>query len=50
MDAAIQNLEFIRQLINEVRQEPPQMDIERLRMLYGYGLGTDALTVAQEDR
>lgn len=50
MDAAIQNLEFLRQLINEVRREMPFLDMERLRMLYGSGMGTDSLTVEQEDR
>lgn len=44
---AIQNLDFLRQLIAEVRNLPAD-DLERLRMLYGTGVGTDALQ--QEDR
>jgi len=49
MDVAIQNLDFLRQLIAEARQEIPQADAERLRMLYGTGLGTGAISVKQED-
>ena len=48
-DPAIQNLEFLRQLISEIRSLP-QGDIERLRMFYGTGTGTDRLTTQQEDR
>ncbi len=48
MDAAIQNLDFLRKLIAEARQEIPQADAERLRMMYGTGMGTDAITVKQE--
>jgi len=40
-ESAIQNLEYLRQLIAEVRGESPYLDMERLRMLYGYGLGTE---------
>lgn len=46
---AIQNLDFLRQLISEIRSLP-QDDIERLRMLYGTGMGTDGLTTQQGDR
>lgn len=46
---AIQNLDFLRQLISEIRSLP-QDDMERLRMYYGTGMGTDALTTQQEDR
>lgn len=46
MDAAIQNLEFLRQLIAEARADIPYEDMERLRMIYGQGLGTDM----QEER
>ena len=46
MDAAIQNLEFLRQLIAEARASVPYEDMERLRMIYGLGLGTDT----QEER
>jgi hypothetical protein len=42
MDApAIQNLEFLRRLIAEVRGEEPLMDALRLRMLQDTGLGMD---------
>lgn len=44
---AIQNLDFLRQLIEEVNSLPAD-DLVRLRMLYGTGLGTDSLQ--QEDR
>lgn len=44
---AIQNLDFIRQLISEVNSIPAD-DMMRLRMLYGSGLGTDA--VSQGDK
>lgn len=46
---AIQNLDYLRQLIMEVRSMQPEDD-ERLRMLTGYGMGTDALTTGQGDR
>jgi hypothetical protein len=46
---AIQNLDFLRQLIAEIRALP-QDDADRLRMLYGTGMGTDRLTTQQEDR
>lgn len=46
--AAIQNLDFLRQLIAETRAPVPSEDMDRLRMLYGMGVGTDAVT--QEDR
>lgn len=41
MEPAIQNLEFLRRLIEEVRAENPYADMEILRMLQGTGLGTD---------
>lgn len=44
---AIQNLDFIRQLISEINSMPAD-DMARLRMLYGTGLGTDS--VSTEDR
>lgn len=46
---AIQNLDYLRQLILETRAGQP-VDEERLRMLNGYGMGTDAITVKQGDR
>jgi hypothetical protein len=46
---AIQNLDFLRQLIAEIRSLP-QDDVERLRMLYGSGVGTDSITTQQGDR
>jgi len=48
-DPAIQNLDFLRQLIAEIR-DLPQDDADRLRMLYGTGAGTDGLTTQQGDR
>lgn len=49
MDTAIQNMEFLRQLIAESRQENPYADMAKLRMLQGSGMGTDGMTVRQED-
>lgn len=40
-ESAIQNLDFIRQLIAELRSDQPYDDMERLRMIYGQGVGTD---------
>lgn len=50
MDAAIPNLDYLRRLIQEVRAPQPQMDAERLRMLHGYGVGTDSMTNKQGER
>lgn len=47
---AIQNLDFLRQLIAEARADQPLADAVRLRMLSGTGMGTDSLTTQQEDR
>ena len=38
---AIQNMDYLRQLIAQVRGELPSADAERLRMIYGTGWGTD---------
>lgn len=46
---SIQNLDYLRQLILEARAAQP-LDEDRLRMLNGYGMGTDAITVRQGDR
>jgi hypothetical protein len=43
MEAAIQNLEFLRRLIEEARREPSYEDMLRLRMLQGTGLGTSQI-------
>jgi hypothetical protein len=40
-DPAIENLDYLRQLIAEIRSSYD--DMERLRMLYGTGMGTDSL-------
>jgi recombinational DNA repair protein (RecF pathway) len=40
-DPAIQNLEYLRQLIAEVRGENPYLDMLRLRMLQDTGMGVD---------
>ena len=47
---AIQNLDFLRQLMSETRGESPVMDALKLRMYQGTGMGTDAITNTQEDR
>lgn len=39
--AAIQNLDYLRQLIAETRAQDPADDMERLRMFYGTGMGTE---------
>jgi hypothetical protein len=41
MDPAIQNLDFLRQLIAEVRAEDPYVDMEKLRMILNTGMGTE---------
>lgn len=46
--AAIQNMEFLRQLIAESRAQQPYEDMARLRMITGTGMGTDSVT--EEDR
>jgi hypothetical protein len=48
--SAIQNLDFLRQLIAEARADQPYADAVRLRMLSGTGMGTDGLTTQQGDR
>lgn len=50
MSAAIQNLEFLRRLIEEARQDNTYADMARLRMIQDTGLGTDAVTNKSEDR
>jgi len=47
---AIQNLDYIRQLIEAVRAYETMADMERLRMIYGTGTGTDTVADQQEDR
>lgn len=45
MDApAIQNLEYLRRLIEEIKASEIPQDDERLRMLRGSGMGFDAMT------
>lgn len=41
MNAALQNLDFLRQLIEESRREEPIMDMLTLRMLQAQGMGMD---------
>jgi hypothetical protein len=48
--AAIQNLDYLRQLISETRAANPQADADRLRMLHGYGVGTDQMTQKNGER
>ena len=45
---AIQNLDYLRELIAMVRAASEMDDMDRLRMIYGMGVGTDSVT--QEDR
>jgi|APGre2960657373_1045057.scaffolds.fasta_scaffold145955_2 hypothetical protein len=40
-DPAIQNLDYLRQLIAEVRGEDPYLDMLRLRMMQDTGMGVD---------
>lgn len=47
---AIQNLDFLRKLIAESRQESPYKDMAKLRMISGTGTGTDAMASKQGDR
>ena len=46
---AIQNLDFLRQLIAETRGQPEYADMAKLRMLQGTGMGTDNLTTKKGD-
>jgi hypothetical protein len=46
--AALPNMEFIRQLIAEARK-PESVDIVRLRMLQGTGMGTDSIPTKKGD-
>lgn len=46
-DSAVQNLDFLRQLIAEARQENTYADMAKLRMLQGSGMGIDS--ARQED-
>ena len=46
---AIQNLDFLRQLIAETRGQGNYADMAKLRMLQGSGMGTDALTTTRGD-
>lgn len=50
MEAAIQNLDYIRELISAVRAYEQMDDMERLRMIYGTGVGTDTVSEQQADR
>jgi hypothetical protein len=47
---AIQNLDYIRELINAIREYEAMDDMERLRMIYGTGSGTDSVAGQQVDR
>ena len=49
MEAAIQNLDFLRRLITESRAEIPAMDSQRLRMLKSF-MGTGQVANKQGDR
>lgn len=43
--AALQNADFLRQLIMEARASDPQADAQRLRMPFQGNLGMNAITV-----
>lgn len=47
---AIQNLDFIRKLIKEVRDEKPYVDTQRIRMFNGMGIGTNQVQQQKGDR
>jgi hypothetical protein len=47
---AIQNLDYLRQLIAATRATDPQADADRLRMLSGYGVGTDQMMQKNGER
>lgn len=46
---AIQNLDFLRQLIAETRGQDNYADMAKLRMLQGTGMGTDSMTTNRGD-
>jgi hypothetical protein len=46
---AIQNLDFLRQLIAETRGQGTYADMAKLRMLQGSGMGTDGLSAQPGD-
>jgi hypothetical protein len=48
-EPAIQNLDFLRKLIADTRREAPAMDMAKLRMRQGSGMGTDAITTKKGD-
>ena len=48
--SAIQNLDFLRQLITEARDKDESGDDQGLRMLRNTGMGTDAMTNQHPDR
>jgi|688.fasta_scaffold2249257_2 hypothetical protein len=48
--SAIQNMDFLRQLLERAKQDPQIMDMLRLRMLQGSGLGLDAVARLRGDQ
>jgi hypothetical protein len=48
MEPAIQNLDYLRQLIAETRK-PESVDIIKLRMLQGTGMGLDSIPTKKGD-
>lgn len=48
MEPALQNLDFLRQLIAETRK-PESVDMVKLRMIQGTGMGTDSLSTKKGD-
>lgn len=47
---AIQNLDYLRRLIKEVRQDRPAVDMQRIRMFNGLGIGTNQVQQKKGDR
>lgn len=47
---AIQNLDVIRQLIKQVRNDRPVVDTQRIRMFNGMGIGTNQVQQKKGDR
>lgn len=43
-------MDYIRQLIKAVRADRPSKDSVQVRMLQGYGVGTDRMTNKQGER
>lgn len=47
---AIQNLDFLRELLERAKQDPQFVDMLRLRMLQGSGTGLDSVARQRGDQ